>query len=127
MREVKLMKFKMEPNRIDWWFWAVTLVFIIIALIGWIPAYFIVIGISGFQIVFIGAREKSITAFETQVRIFYFALTLIGFSETIRFPFYIFLLIGTTMVVFFGKCSIALVLRCMPWNKKHMSCRLEKE
>jgi hypothetical protein len=121
------MKLRIEPYRIDWWFWAVTLVFIITALAGWTPGYFIVIGISAFQVAFIGAREKSITAFETQVRIVYFAFTLIGLSETIRFPFYIFLLLGTIMVVFFGRCSIALVLRCMPWNKKHMSCSLERE
>lgn len=121
------MKFKVEPNRIDWWLWAITLVFIGVAITGWVPGYFIVMGISGFQILYIGMREKSITAFETQIRIVYFALTLIGLATTIRFPFYIFLLLGTIMVVFFGRCSIALVLRCMPWNKKHMMCSLESK
>ena len=119
------MKFKVELNRIDWWLWAITLVFIVIAIAGWVPGYLIVIGISGFQVLYIGTREKSITAFETQIRIVYFALTLVGLSTTIRFPFYIFMLLGTIMVVFFGRCGIALVLRCMPWNKEQMMCSLE--
>lgn len=106
---------------------AITLVFIVAALAGWLPGYFIVLAISGFQILYIAIREKSITAFETQIRIVYFALALIGLSGTIRFPFYILLLLGTFMVVFFGRCSIALVLRQMPWNKKHMICALESK
>ena len=121
------MKFKVELNRIDWWLWAITLAFIVFAIAGWMPGYLIVIGISGFQVLYIGIREKSITAFETQVRIVYFILTLIGLSTTIRLPFYTLLLLGTIMVVFFGRCSIALVLRCMPWNKEHMLCSLEEK
>jgi hypothetical protein len=121
------MKFKVEPNKIDWWFWTITLVFIIIALTGWTSGYFIVIGISAFQIFYIGLREKSITAFETQVRILYFIFALTGLMETIQYTFYVILLLGTIMVVFFGKCSIAMVLRFMPWNKKNNMCSLENK
>ena len=115
----------MEADRFDWWLWAVTLVFIASAVAGAEAGYYIVMGISGFQILYIGIREKGITAFETQIRIVYFALTLVGLSSTLRFPFYVLLLLGTIMVVFFGRCSIALVLRRMPWNKKDMMCLLE--
>ena len=121
------MKLQMKPNTIDWWLWAITLLFIIIALLGWAPGYLLVMSISALQIVFIATRERSITSFETQVRILYFLFTLIGLSHTMRFPFYVLLLLGTIMVVFFGRCGIALALRCMPWNKRHMSCSLEEK
>ena len=120
------MKLKVEFNNIDWWLWAITFVFISVALMGWTYAYILVIFISAFQIAFIGLREKSIIAFETQVRILYFIFTLTGLIENLRFTFYIFLLLGTIMVVFFGKCSIAMFLRVMPWNKKNDVCSLEK-
>ena len=120
------MKLKVEPNNFDWWLWAIILVFISIALMGWTFGYILVILISAFQIAYIGFREKSIIAFETQVRIVYFIFTLAGLLKNIRFVFYIFLLLGTIMVVFFGKCSIAMFLKAMTWNKKYNMCSLEK-
>ena len=76
--------------------------------------------ISAIQILFFWGRLKSLMAFDTQVRIVYFALTLLGLIETIRFPFYILLLLGTFMVVAFDRCSIALLLKKMPWNKRQI-------
>ena len=76
--------------------------------------------ISAIQILFFWARLKSPKAFDTQVRIVYFALTLLGLIETIRFPLYILLLLGTFMVVAFNRCGIALFLKKMPWNKEPM-------
>jgi len=111
------MKVVVEPKNIDWWFWAVTFIFITTALLGWNPGYYFVMIISAMQIPFFWNRFKSFMAFDTQVRIAYFAFTLLGLSETIRFPLYVLLLIGTFMVVFFNRCGIALVLKKMPWNK----------
>ena len=31
-----MMELAIETNKIDWWFWAITLVFILIALFGWV-------------------------------------------------------------------------------------------
>lgn len=46
----------MEPkiNAADfrWWFWAITLVFILAALVGWAPGYYVVMGISAFQVLY---------------------------------------------------------------------------
>jgi len=111
------MKLKMQLNSFDWWLWAITLVFIVLAVSGFSWGYYMVIGISGFQIIYVGIREKDLLAFESQVRILYFALTLVGLWETGRLYFYALLLIGTVLVVFFGRCGVALFLRKMPWNK----------
>ena len=111
------MELAINIREIEWWFWAVTLAFIIFALVGWIPSYYIVMAISGIQILYFTQKEGSLIAFPTQVRICYFAITLLGLWTAIRFPLYILLLIGTIMVTFTGRCFIALVLKVLPWNK----------
>lgn len=111
------MDFAIKTNEIEWWFWAVTLGFIILALLGWNPGYYIVMAISFIQILYFVQKEGGLMAFPTQVRIVYFAFTLFGLWTAARFPFYVVLLIGTVMVTFTGRCIIALVLKIMPWNK----------
>jgi len=112
------MKVIIKPQKIDWWFWTIISIFILTALLGWVPGYYIVMVISALQVIYFTGRHKSLTAFDTQVRIAYFAFTLLGLSQTIRFPFYILLFIGTLMAVFFDRCGIALALKNMPWNKQ---------
>ena len=124
------MELAIKTREIEWWFWAVTLAFIIFALIGWIPGYYIVMAISGIQILYFAQKEGDFKAFPTQVRILYFAFTLLGLWTAVRFPFYIVLLIGTIMVTFTGRCFIALVLKVMPWNKNiapGASCKIGSE
>lgn len=110
------MKLKLDLSDLFWWFWAVTLIFIIAAVIGWTPAYYVVMAISAIQVIIFLVRERSVMAYPVQVRIVYFALTLFGLWAAVRFPIYILLLLGTIMVVFFGRCSISLLLKFMPWN-----------
>lgn len=112
------MKVKIEPGKIDWWFWSITSVFILAALLGWGPGYYLVMAISAFQVLYFTGRHKSLTAFDTQVRIAYFAFTLFGLIQGIRYPFYILLFAGTLMVVLFNRCGIAIALKYMPWNKQ---------
>jgi hypothetical protein len=111
------MELKINTADIRWWFWLVTLAFIVAALAGWSPGYQIVIGISALQVIFFIAQEKSLTAFPVQIRIVYFAFTLLGLWPGVRTVIYVILLLGTIMVTFFGRCSIALVLKHMPWNR----------
>jgi hypothetical protein len=112
------MKLMMEPKKLDWWFWTITLAFIIAAMLGWPQGYDLVVLISAIQVLFFWIRFRSLFAFDTQVRIAYFAFTLLGLIKTIQFPFFILLFIGTFMVVAFNRCGIALVLKKMPWNKQ---------
>jgi hypothetical protein len=111
------MKLKFSPNDIRWWFWLVTLFFIIAALFGWIPAYAIVITISAVQVLFFLIQEKSLSSYPVQIRVVYFAFALFGLWPGVRLFMYIVLLLGTIMVTFFGRCVIALGLKYMPWNK----------
>ena len=111
------MQLKVDVNDIRWWFWAATLAFIIAAVAGWHPGYYVVIGISAVQVLFFLAQEKSLVTFPIQIRIVYFAFTLFGLWPEVRLYIYIILLLGTVMVTFFGRCSIALVLKHMPWNQ----------
>lgn len=110
------MELKVNTADIRWWFWFVTLVFIVAAVVGWTPGYRVVMAISAVQILFFLAQEKSLSAFPTQIRIVYFAATLFGLWPEVRWYIYLFLLFGTFMVTFFGRCIIALVLIHMPWN-----------
>ena len=120
------MKIKTDVRSIEWWFWTVTLVFIIAALSGWTPGYGAVIVVSLVQTVFIGVRTGSAFSFPSQVRIVYFAYTLLGLWEAGRFVCYALLAVGTVMVVLFDRCGIALVLKLMPWNKgaEDLQCKL---
>jgi hypothetical protein len=111
------MKLKISINNIEWWFWTVTLVFIVSAISGWGPGYYIVMGISLVQVVYFTLKTKSLISFDTQVRIVYFAIMLLGLWSSVRLVVYIIMLLGTLMVVFFDRCSIALILKQMPWNK----------
>jgi len=112
------MKLEIKPEKPEWWFWAVTLVFIILALAGWEDAYDIVLMISAVQVIYIALKTKSLFAFENQIRLVYFAYTLFALWEAARFWFFLALLMGTFMVTFFDKCSIAMVLQKLPWNRK---------
>jgi len=112
------MKLKIEIKKSEWWFWAITLISIPSALIGWVQGYLIVMIISALQVIYFWVRLKSLTAFDTQVRIIYFFITLLGLIDAIRFPLFILLFIGTFMVVFFNRCGIALGLKYIPRNRQ---------
>lgn len=117
-------------KKVEWWFWVITLFFILCALIGWNPGYYIVMALSASQILYFTKREGGATAFPTQVRIAYFLVTLLGLWSAIRFPLYIFLFMGTAMVAFTGRCVLALGLKKMPWNRDLMpgaSCEIGSE
>lgn len=120
------MKLKIDVRSIEWWFWTVTLVFIIAALAGWTPGYGAVIIVSFVQMIFIAARTGSAASFPSQVRIVYSAYTLLGLWPAGRFACYALLAVGTVMVVLFDRCGIALVLKLMPWNKgeENPQCKL---
>lgn len=120
------MKLTSDVKSIEWWLWTITLLLIIAALAGWTPGYLAVIIVSFLQIPYIALRSKSVVSFASQVRIVYFAYTLLGLWEAGRVYCYALLLVGTAMVVFLDRCGIALMLKQMPWNRKleNPQCRL---
>ncbi|MCK9420407.1 MAG: hypothetical protein M0R70_13640 [Nitrospirae bacterium] len=120
------MKIKMDLTSIEWWFWTVTLVLIVAAVVGWTPGYAGVMIVSAVQAVTIAMRTGSAVSFPSQVRIAYFAYTLLGLWDAGRVYCYALLIVGTAMVVFFDRCGIALVLKQLPWNKgmENPQCKL---
>jgi hypothetical protein len=122
------MKLKMDVKSIEWWFWTVTLLLNIAAVAGWKPGYASVMLVSALQVFFIAVRTGSAVSFPSQVRLAYFAYTLFGLWEAGRVYCYALLVPGTAMVVLFDRCSIALVLKLMPWNKgmEDPQCKLPK-
>ena len=111
------MDWQTSSSDIRWWFWASTLAFIVAALAGWTPGYYVVMAISALQVLFFLAQERSLAAFPTQIRLAYFGFTLFGLWPELRWFVFAVLLLGTVMVTFFGRCAIALVVKRMPWNR----------
>lgn len=109
------MELKIDLRSIYWWFWAVTLVGIIAGLSGKVEGYYGVMGVSLIQTIYFSI-ERGFAAFPTQVRLVYFACTVIAFFDPTRIFFWM-LLVGTVMVTLFDRCIIARVLVKMPWNK----------
>lgn len=120
------MKLKIDVHSIEWWIWALTLALIVAALSGWTPGYAAVIVVSLLQTVLIGFRTGSAFSFASQIRLVYFAFTLLGLWEAGRVYCFALLAVGTTMVVLFDRCGIALMLKRMPWNNgaENPQCRL---
>ncbi len=120
------MKLALDVRSLEWWIWTVTLTFLIAAVAGWTPGYLAVIIVSFLQIPYIVVKSKGVLSFASQVRIVYFGLTLSGLWEGGRVYLFAALSIGTVMVVLFDRCSIALVLKKMPWNREmeNPQCRL---
>ena len=110
----------------EWWYWALTLVCMIIGLAAnYMPGepmvqlsaygFYGVIIISMIQTVEY-IMLKGATAFPSQVREVYTAFVIIALFDPTR-VFYWMLLVGTIMVTLVGRCIIARVLVVMPWNK----------
>ena len=108
------MKLKINIRDLGWWFSAIILTFIVIALAGWKQGYYIVMVLSGLQVAYFTWRERSLVTLPAQVRIIYFIVALLGLSMALRVPIYALLFIGTSMVVFFDKCSIEFILKSLP-------------
>lgn len=110
------MKLEIHPKSIEWWFWPITLGFMFAGIAGWIPGFYVVIGISGLQVVFFTWKTRSLISFPNQVRIIYLIFAVIGFFDPTRI-FYMVMAVSTAMVVLFDRCVLARILIKMPWNK----------
>jgi hypothetical protein len=112
------MKWSPHPADFRWWFWIASIVFIIAALAGWTPGYYVVMAISAFQIVYFLFQEKTLVAWPVQVRIVIFLWSLLGLWPAGRVVAYVLLLIGIALGCFLGRCSISMMLKYMPWNRQ---------
>jgi hypothetical protein len=109
------MKLKIDFKSLEWWFWCVTLIAMIIGLAGVVEGFYVVILVSVVQFFYFMAKQ-GFKAFPTQVRFVYGIFVIIALFDPTRI-FYWALLVGTVMVTLFNRCMIARVLIMMPWNK----------
>ena len=109
------MKLQINFTSLEWWYWFVTLIAMIIGLLGMVQGFYGVIFVSVVQ-TFHFSVSRGFSAFPTQVRFVYGLFTIAALFDPTRI-FYGVLLIGTIMVVLFNSCFIAKVLMLMPWNK----------
>ncbi len=120
------MKLAINLKSREWWYWALTLVCMLVGLsanymsgdeMPQISAYgfYGVIMISVVQTIEY-ILLKGVFTFPSQVREVYTLFVIIALFDPTRI-FYWMLLVGTIMVTFVGRCIIARVLVMMPWNK----------
>lgn len=106
-----------RTQSVSWLYWAVTDALLIVAVLGWTPAFTLVIGLNAIQVLHFLYREHSLTAFPVQVRIAYLGLLLAGQWEPLYFIYFI-QVAGTTAMVLFDYCPLARFLSLMPWNRQ---------
>ncbi|MGA8006538.1 MAG: hypothetical protein WCA17_10585 [Burkholderiales bacterium] len=111
------MQFKIAPKDLRWWTWLATLLLIASALAGWKAGYFLTISLSLVHALFYIEETKSVTDFETQIRIAYAALTLFGLIPGVRVVMFLALFAGTFIATFFDPTLFARALKRMPWNQ----------
>ena len=113
------MQLKIEPNDLGWWFWIVTILVLLVALIGWTAGYYLAISLSLVHALFFVEESKNVRDFETQLRLAYFAITLFGIVPGVRVFVFLLLLAETVLIAFFGQSYLARGLRRMPWNQEN--------
>lgn len=110
------MKPVIHPDSLEWWFWPILFIFLVLGMFGWTKGFYVVIVVSAVQAVHFISKEKSLMAFPSQIRFVYFLFTVIGIFDPTRI-WYGLMTISTFMVAFFDKCLLARILMLMPWNK----------
>ena len=113
------MQLKIDPNSLKWWIWVATLLVVAAALLGWTAGYYLAISISLVHALFFVEETKSVKDFETQLRLAYFAVTLLGLWPGARLVVFVLLLAETLLIAFFDRSFIARALQRMPWNRGH--------
>ncbi len=109
------MELQINFKSLEWWYWCVTLIAMIIGLLGMVQGFYGVIFVSVVQTIHFSV-SRGFTAFPTQVRLVYGLFAIAALFDPTRI-FYWALLIGTIMVVLFDRCMIARMLKLMPWNR----------
>lgn len=91
------MELKLRIRIVYWWFWATTLLFLVTAVAGWAEGRLVVVVISAVQVLyFLGQKGFFLMAFPVQIRLVFFALTVLGLYVSVV---QLLLLAGITMVV----------------------------
>lgn len=115
------MQFKIDPSNLGWWFWLVTILIIVLALIGWTAGFYLTISLSLVHVLFFLEESKNVRDFETQHRLAFFVLTLFGIVPGVRVAVFLLLLAETVLITLFGQSYLARGLKRMPWNQEQLA------
>lgn len=112
-------------NELSWRYWAASAVLLIAGVVGWTPAFGLVLLLSAVQVVHFALRERSLTSFPVQVRIAYLGFLAVAVGiPPLRWLIWV-PTIGTPAQVLFGYCFLARTLSLLPWNRREpLSWRL---
>lgn len=100
---------------IGWWYWLVTVFFLMLGLAG-DPTWFVMaIGFTGFQLMHYIFKERKFSAFPVQVRFGYLILLMVSFFDVMQWLYWL-PVIGTWAQIIFGYCAMARVVSLLPWN-----------
>lgn len=112
-----VMKPVIKYQELAWWFWLAIGLAIGAGLLGVSLGFQVAFVISIVNLFYYIAKDRSLTSFAVQVREVWLAFVAISLWLPLWWLF-IFLFFGMVMVVFFDRCTIAKVLKMMPWNKE---------
>lgn len=104
-------------KELSWWYWAVTAVLLIVALVGRFEAFYLVTALSVVQAVHFRLREGSSAAFSVQVRVAYTAILMVALWGPMNWLFWV-PAVGTIAQVMFGYCALARCLSLLPCNRR---------
>jgi len=110
------MKLVVHTDSLEWWFWPIIFVFLVLGMFGWVKAFYIAILISAFQSIHYIAKDKGLRSFPSQVCFVYLLFTIIGLFDPTRI-WYGLMTVSTFMAAFFDRCLLARILILLPWNK----------
>ena len=105
-----------EYKDIGWWYWLVTAGLLTFGISGDPAGFLLAIALTIIQLVHFLFRERSITAFPVQVRIWYLVLLLVAWQEPLQWIYWI-PAIGTWAQVIVGYCAMARCVSLLPWNR----------
>lgn len=104
-------------NKISWWLWLATVIFLTAGVFGWTPGFYIAILLAVFQLIYFSITEERFSAFPVQIRIAFLLVVLIPLWEPLRFLYWI-PVAGIWVLVLTGYCLMARILSLVPWNRK---------
>ena len=107
--------FMMQPREPAWWFWLASAALLVAWVAGRPEAFWLLLGLSLFQVAYFGLQESRLRAFPAQVRIAYVGVIAAAAVD----PTHLFVwvpTIGTIAQVVFGYCLLARAVSLLPWN-----------
>ena len=110
------VKLRLGYRDVAWWYWLASWALIVSGLAGWKAGFYLVIGLSFFQIIHYAVWEKSAVSFPVQVRIVFFIFTLLALLKPLHFLYFI-PAVGLAARVLVNYCFMARAVSLLPWNR----------